>query len=178
MLFRSPELVAAIAEAVPADTVCVEGAEPSDVVPDGPQPQSGDGWRLLADEPGKGLPYATGFADDSAELANLWATVGLEGPIPEIDFAEEAVAWFGPAVSGSCSDIRLDDVVFDAATAVLSPVIVQPGGARACTSDANPHAYIVALDRSRLPNRFTVSIGAPNEECCPEGTTQVDLDAR
>jgi len=170
-----PALVADLASAVPSGAVCVEGAEPADVVPAGPQPQSGDGWRLLADEAGAGMPYATGFAGTASELAELWRTIGLDSPLPDIDFEHEVVVWFGPAVSSSCSDIRMDDVVFDPTAAVLSPVIVQPGGARICTKDANPHAYVVAFERDRLPGRFTVSIGAPNDECCPDGTTPVEL---
>jgi hypothetical protein len=167
-----PAVVADLAAAVGTDGVCVEGTEPADVIPEGPQPERGEGWRLLADEPGAGVPYDTGFAGTAEELAALWNEIGLAGEPPSIDFVEEVVVWFGPAVSGSCSDIRLDDVVLDGAE--LRPEIVLPGGSRGCTDDANPHAYVVTYERARLPERFTISV-APNDTCCPEATTAVDL---
>jgi len=171
-----PARVADLAAAAAGNEgLCVAGAEPDEVVPEGPQPQAGEGWRLLADEPGAGRAYATGFAADDTAYAALWADIGLSGDPPPVDFATEVVAWFGPAVSGSCPEIRLDDVALDEATATLHAEIVLIGGARGCTSDANPHAYVVAVERAILPDRFTVSIGAPNTECCPEGTTEAEL---
>jgi hypothetical protein len=168
------EVVAGLAAAVPAGTVCVTGANPADVVPEGPQPEAGDGWRLLADEPGIGMAYATGAATDQAGYGALWAEIGLPGDPPAVDFATEVVLWFGPAVSGSCDEIRLDDVVLDEETAIMRPEIVLVGGNRSCTDDANPHAYVVAYERSRLPQQFTVTV-APNDQCCPEATTEVEL---
>lgn len=169
-----PELIAGLAAAVSPGTVCVTGADPDDVVPEGPQPQAGDGWRLLADEPGIGMAYATGAATDQAGYEALWVEIGLPGEPPAVDFATEVVLWLGPAVSGSCPEIRLDDVVLDDATATVRPEIVLIGGNRSCTGDANPHAYVVAYERSRLPQRFTVTV-APNDQCCPEATTEVEL---
>jgi hypothetical protein len=170
-----PAVVDALVADVGSEGLCVEGAELAEVVPEGPQPQAGEGWRLLADEPGIGRPYATGFAADPAAYAALWADIGLPGEPPAVDFDTEVVAWFGPAVSGSCPEIRMDDVVFDGATATLHPEIVLIGGARGCTDDANPHAYVVAVDRALLPDRFTVSVLPPNPDCCPEGTTEAEL---
>lgn len=167
-----PALVADLAATVGPDGLCVEGADPADVIPEGPQPQSGAGWRLLADAPGVGAAYDTGFAGSPGELAALWTEIGLDGDPPAIDFSQEVVVWFGPAVSGSCDDVRMDDVVLDGD--VLRPEIVLPGGARACTDDANPHAYVIAYERARLPERFTVTV-APNDTCCPEATTEVEL---
>lgn len=174
-----PNVVADLAAAFPDDVelLCVTGADPADVIPDGPQPTEGDGWRLLADEPGAGMPYDTGFAGDADELAALWDEIGLGGEPPAVDFEREVVVWFGPAVSGSCSDIRLDDVVVDAEAAHVYPVIVLPGGNRTCTSDANPHAYVVAVERDRLPAQFAVDLGPDlPETCCPEARTEVTLE--
>ena len=141
------------------DAICVDGLAPELVIPHGPQPTEGDGWRLLVDAPGVGRPWATGFADDQTALEVLWDRIGLTEPLPMIDFAQEVVIWFGPAVSGSCSAIRLDDLVFDMAGALVYPVIVLPGGNQNCTSDANPHAYLLAVNRTRLPERpFTVEL--------------------
>ena len=48
----------------------------------------------------------------------------------------------------------------DKLNAELKPLrsFVLPGGSRSCESDANPHAYVVALDRDGLPPRFTVEL--------------------
>ncbi len=168
------ELAATFADQV--DLLCVSGADPADVIPDGPQPQSGDGWRLLADEPGAGVAYDTGFATDTGAYKALWNEIGLAGEPPDVDFGTEVALWFGPAVSGSCSDIRMVDVVIDADNALVYPRIVLPGGHRSCTSDANPHAYVVAVQRELLPERFTVTVDAERQlACCPAASTDVDL---
>jgi len=114
-----------------------------------PQPSEGDGWRLLADEH-SGARRQVGLAADAAILAELWAEIGLDAPVPEVDFGKHVVISFGVSYSGSCPDIRLDDVVVDGA--VVYPEIVNLSREVACTSDLNPHAYVVALERSRLPS--------------------------
>jgi hypothetical protein len=170
-----PAIVADLAAAFPddVDAMCVEGALPADVVPEGPQPTEGDGWRLLADEPGVGVPYDTGVATSEQELDALWAEIGIPSAPPDIDFEREVVVWFGPAVSGSCDDIRMDDVVLGDE---VYPVIVLPGGMRGCTDDANPHAYVVAIERVRIPARFTITLGEQTPDaCCPEARTEVEL---
>ncbi len=169
-----------IVERFGTDGICVEGMDPADVIPAGPQAEGGDGWRLLADEPGVGTPYRTGVAQDDDGYDALWAEIGIASERPPVDFTTEVVVWFGPAVSGSCSDIRLDDVVVDTEAGLVYPTIVLPGGDRTCTSDANPHAYVVALARDGLPPEFTLQL-APEVICtgCEEAgeseTTQVVL---
>lgn len=164
-----------------SDRLCVTGADPADVIPAGPQPEGGDGWRLLADEPGVGDVYRTAVATDQASYDALWSEIGLAGEPPPVDLDAEVVVWFAPAVSGSCREIRLDDVVVDDEAGLVYPAIVLPGGNRTCTSDANPHAYVVALDREALPGEFTVQLG-PEVICtgCEEAgeseTTPVTLD--
>lgn len=173
------ETIEAVTERFGGEPVCLEGADPSDYIPPGPQPTGGDGWRLLADEPGLGRPWATGYADSEAQLGVLLDDVGLDVEPPVVDFSTEAVIWFGPAVSGSCPDIRLDDVIFDLEERMVRPLIVLPGGWRTCTGDANPHAYLVAVLRDRLPDTpFTVELlvdaceNAPG--VCEEQRTLVD----
>ena len=86
-------------------------------------------------------------------------------------------AHFAEGASVSCASVSYFDqsvgsVVLDGD--VLRPEIVLPGGSRSCTDDANPHAYVIAYERARLPERFTISV-APNDTCCPEATTEVEL---
>jgi hypothetical protein len=170
------ETIATVVDAVGPELICLDGPDPADVIPEGPQATSGDGWRLLVTAGGRGAPYRTGFADSREEFEQLWSQLGIPAEVPDVDFALEAVVYFGPAVSGSCRDVRLDEVVFD--DDQVRPVIVLPGGARVCTSDANPHAFVVAVDRDRLPNRpFTIDLF--EEPCervpgvCQEQRTEV-----
>ena len=80
-------------------------------VAEGPQPEGGDGWRLLGDEL-VGEVYRTGIATTDEQYRELWRQVGMTSPRPPVDFATEVVVWFG-AVYGSTCPIRLDDVVVD-----------------------------------------------------------------
>lgn len=150
----------AITEAFKADLdgICVTGADPGDVMPEGPQPTAGAGWRLLADQTGTGEPYTARVALDGAEYELLWTSLGLDGEQPVVDFDAEIVVHFGAVYSGSCPEIRLDDVIIDRASGSVVAKIVQLGGERICTSDAIPRSYLVAIDRSVLPTPpFTVS---------------------
>ena len=146
------ENLAVIGSLIDTSRICVEGLEPENVVPPGPQPVSGDGWRLLVDAKGIGFPYMTGIAWDEESLTQLISTIiggeGLDADF-EVDFQEEIVVWFGAVYSGSCPTIRLDDLVVDGN--VLHAVIVDVDNALVCTADANPHTYLVALERAVLP---------------------------
>jgi hypothetical protein len=146
--------------------------------PEGPQPQAGDGWRLLGDEL-VGEPYRTGIATNAAQYRRLWQRAGMTAPPPEVDFQSEIVVWFG-AVYGSTCPIRLDDVVAvpDAEPALVHAVTVVPGGTGACTDDANPHSYVVAIERHRLPDGpFAIQLGAEDPPVgVPEERTLVNTD--
>ena len=87
--------------------------------------------------------------------------------------------WFG-AVYGSSCPIRLDDVAVDTdrEPALVHAVTVVPGGTGACTADANPHAYVVAIDRTgsrpgRSPSSSAPTTRPPGR---PEERTLVDAD--
>ena len=53
-----------------------------------------------------------------------------------------------------------------------------PGGTGACTADANPHAYVVAIARDRLPaGPFAIQLGAADPPAgVPEERTLVAAD--
>lgn len=146
----SDESLEAIADRFPGERICVEGLEPEDVVPPGPQPQAGEGWRLLYDADEVGDIYRTGIAWDQESLAALLA--GIPG-LPDVDidvaFENEVVIWFGAVHGSSCPNLRLDDVVVDGDS--VHADIVNTDNAMACTDDAIPHTYLVGLQRSRLP---------------------------
>lgn len=156
--------------------VCLDGSDPSDWPHPGPQPNAGEGWRLLADEPGVGEPYRTGIATDPESLRTLWSAIGLDGPVPEVDFQSEVVIWFGAVYGSSCPELRLDDVVVEGSMVYAQIVLTRPH--IACTDDANPRAYVVAVQRSILPKGpFAIQLSRQDPPAgAPEERTIVDAD--
>ncbi|MEM8747349.1 MAG: hypothetical protein AAGF91_11650, partial [Actinomycetota bacterium] len=156
--------------------ICFEGREPADAVQDGPQPTEGAGWRLLGSVRG-GEVYRTGVATTHEQYERLWTISAVPGDAADVDLASEIVIWFG-AVYGSSCPIRLDDVVVDIERAVVHGDFVLPGNPTDCTDDANPEAYVVALDRSELPvGPFIVQLGADDPPPgAPEERTVVAVD--
>ena len=174
----APERIAAIKERFGDEPICIEGTDPADAPAAGPQAPAGDGWRLLADELGVGFPYRTGIATDAASYRQLWAEAGVTGDPPAVDFEADVVIWFGAVYGSSCPDLRLDDVVVDLERALVHGEIVLVDAPSACTADANSHAYLVALERSRLPaGPFAIQLGADDPPSgVPEERTLVDVD--
>lgn len=171
-----PQRVAAVEARFGDEPVCIDGVDPATLPSAGPQRLAGDGWRLVADER-TGQPYRTGIAFDRASLERLWRDARLSAEIPAFDFTSEVVIWFGAVYSGSCPEIRLDDVVVDPDRAIVHAEIVDLDAAGACTADANPRAYVVALERSRLPPPpFRIQLGA--EDGLVEERTVVEADLR
>lgn len=172
------ERLAAVEDAFGDEPVCVEGADPADVPTDGPQPVTGDGWRLLADEAPAGQAYRTGIAWDDASYADLWVRAGVTADAPAVDFDAEVVIWFGAVYGSSCPDLRLDDVIVDHDRALVYADIVLVEPPAACTDDANPHAYLVAVQRAALPaGPFAIQLDADGTPAgVPEERTYVDAD--
>jgi hypothetical protein len=172
----SDERVTAALAPLAAERICL--SDTGAPTPEGPQPQSGDGWRLLGDEL-VGESYRTGIATNETQYDDLWRHVGMTTERPAVDFTGEVVVWFG-AVYGSSCPIRLDDVVIDAGgeRGLVHAVTVVPGGTGACTADANPHAYIVAVERDELPaGPFAIQLGPDDPPVgVPEERTLVDAD--
>jgi hypothetical protein len=157
------------------DAICVTGADPATVPPDGPQPTSGGGWRLVTDQTQHGEPYSVNVAVNAIEYESLWASLALDGTPPSVDFATEIVIDFGAVYSGTCPEIRLDDVHIDVDRSVVTADIVQLGGNRACTADANPRTYLVAVDKAKLPALpFTVSLSSECLHCDHVDVTSLD----
>jgi hypothetical protein len=156
--------------------VCVDGVDPADAVIDGPQATSGDGWRLLAVER-TGDSYRTGVATTEDQYASLWAQSGVTAARPLVDFDDDIVIWFG-AVYGSGCEIRMDDVIIDLDRAIVHGEFVIPGNPVSCNDDANPEAYLVAVDRARLPQGpFAIQLVAADPPAgVPEERTLVAVD--
>ncbi len=154
--------------------VCVHVPPPGSHIPEGPQPESGDGWRLLW-EARDGPIWFTAAAVNDAEYAILWDELAPGSARPPVDFTEEIVVQFSPGVSGSCSDIRFDGLVVR--DDLVYPQIVLPGEPPdGCTADANPHTYVVAIERTTFPaSAFRIQL---EENACPgcNGTDVAHLD--
>ena len=159
------------------EPLCVDTVDASDIVPVGDQPTEGAGWRLLGHAAGAGEPYRTGVATTADQLAALWQASGLEGDAPDVDWRAEIVVWFG-AVYGSGCLVRLDGVVVGGATLHGEIVVPGSGPSTACNEDANPHSFVVAVERTVLPaGPFVVQLAASDPPPgAPEERTVVDVD--
>jgi hypothetical protein len=95
-----------------------------------------------------------------------------------VDFETEVAIWFGAVYGSSCPNLRLDDVVVDEDRALIHAEIVDLDAGMACTADANPRAYVVAVERSRLPEGpFAIQLRADDPPSgVPEERTLVGVD--
>ncbi|MFN2484168.1 MAG: hypothetical protein ABR509_04430 [Candidatus Limnocylindria bacterium] len=141
--------------------------------PPGTQPEAGDGWRLLASRDWRQVAinvrgYTVAAATTDAEYGDLWQSMSI-GPPPVVDFTREFVVRFVPAVSSTCpwiafTGIGVDhaqNLVFGEISGLPATLFVDPLPENfACTTDAVPHAFLVAIDRGQAPSdRFTVRLG-------------------
>ena len=177
IVFLEPAVLSELAEQFGTDPVCVDGQDPALKPKEGPQPLSGDGWRLLADQDRTGAIYRTDIAYDASSYASLWREAGIEGAMPAVDFNAEVAIWFGAVHGSSCPRLRLDDVVVDGDRPLIHGTITELDYGM-CTADALPHAYVVALERAKLPHGpFAIQLGADDP---PPGATEeltiVDAD--
>jgi len=172
-----PELVALAEDLFGGERVCLSGMDPAQAPVEGPQQIAGDGWRLLADADGVGPAYRTGIAYDDASYDQLRDTARLDSDRPAVDFESEVAIWFGAVTGSSCPNIRLDDVVVNHDRAVVYAEIVNLDFG-ACTADIHSHAYVVALERARLPSGpFAIQLNADGPpRGAPEERTVVDVD--
>jgi hypothetical protein len=176
----TPERVAEVERLFGDEPVCLHGYDPASRPAPGPQQWSGDGWRLLADEDGRGHPYRTGIAFNEASYSALWAEAGVVGDRPAVDFVSDVVLWFGSVHGSSCPKQRLDGVVVDGDRSLVYADIVSLETFTSCTDDAVPHAYLLALQRDRLPPApFAIQLrGDDPPRGAPEERTVVDADLR
>lgn len=177
LTYLKPDLVALAEQNFAGQRVCLSGADPALAPVEGPQPTSGDGWRLLADQDRTGESYRTGIAYDELSYEHIWSAARIRGDRPAVDFQTEVVIWFGTVHGSSCPRTRLDGVVVDEGRAIVHADLTYLDGG-ACTSDAIPHAYVVALARDRLPHGgFAIQLDAADPPGgAPEERTVVDVD--
>jgi hypothetical protein len=121
----------------------------------------GHGWRLAAAVRGGGVefqPESPGEArllTDAAALDAAWELLGAPADEPAIDFGREAAVLATTFGSGSCPP-HLDGVDIGAGRITVTS---SHGFVLACTADAVPYSFLIAVDRDRMPQApFTVRI--------------------
>lgn len=155
----SPERVGELAAVVDDRPVCWKGHKPDEVVPEGAQVGSGEGWRYLAEVDG-GIPGQNSqLVTTEADLGVLWSILGARGPVPTIDFASEIVLSFEVGYNDSCPETRFDGI--EVASDVVNLLVVDPtigtGPPRGCNYDYMGRSYVVAILRAQLPSPpFTI----------------------
>ena len=149
------------------------------------QPQSGPGWRLLA-ELERGEPYTVEVATTESELDRM--ARGLDIERPDADPAREIIIRFSPAISSSCKQVHFAGIVVETDRLYGDISFPIPTG-MGCTADAAPYAFVVAVERSVLPpspfevHLFDEPVGDPAGQIVevdlrPVPTPSPDEDAR
>ncbi len=175
----TPEVVELLEKQFAGQPLCVDGRDPSDLIPDGPQPTSGDGWTLVDFRQGPpDTVYRTGVATDAEQLGELWQEAGMVGEAPAVDFGGTVVVWFSEPHGGNCHDLRLDDVLVDLEESLVHPLIVMPDDPMMCNDDiAGAYQFLVALERERLPaGPFRIQL-RPDRSYGDATVVEVDLTA-
>lgn len=133
----------------------------------------GDGWELVSFTR-SGLTYGVAVAENADDVQRMWQTLPFDVPAPQLDFAQRVLIVLGHAVSGSCPEIQFQGLQVEADRVYGS--FTFDHGQDACTSDANPAAYLLAVDRDVLPDTFTLSLER-EDICggCEEDRIEVDL---
>src|SRR5690606_32772376 len=153
---------------------CVEGIPADEAPKEKDQPLAGEGWRLLGEDE-TGEAYRSGVATTDAQLDRLWALAGLEGEPSTVEWDSEIAVWFG-AVYGSGCPVRMDGVVVEGD--LLHADLVVANAVYGCNGDADPHAFVVAVERQLLPEGpFRVQLEARDPYAgTAEERTVVDVD--
>ena len=126
----------------------------------------GEGWRLLtAGETGNQEAFTVRVAKDADAWEEVWTTIGLEGPPPTVDFAEEVAVSFGHGIGSSCRELRLDGVAIQ--DGVVFSETSDPLSPRGCTADLAAAAmFVVAIERASLPDDgFTLRLSRTTVTC-------------
>jgi hypothetical protein len=121
-----------------------------------------------------GLTYGVAVADSAVDVERMWATIPFDIAPPTVDYGSHVLLVLGHAVSGSCPEIQFQGLTIEPDRAYGEFTFVHSHDG--CTGDANPAAYLLAVERSALPDRFLLTLEA-EDICggCDEDTVVVDL---
>lgn len=134
---------------------------------------AGSGWELL-EFTRSGLTYGVAVAETPEDVERMWQSLEFDVPAPDVDFASDVLIVLGHAVSGSCPEIQFQGLTIEPDRVFGNFTFIHERDA--CTSDANAAAYLLAVERSALPDRFVLSLER-DDVCggCDEDTIDVDL---
>jgi hypothetical protein len=134
--------------------LCAAGFVGDQIGEAGPQRTSGDGWRFLA-QAEWGLGRQPRVVTTDAELEDLSADLGLDDPLPLVDWQLDIVVAFEIGYGSSCPETRFEGVVSEGGqirAVIIDPTLLEAGATyRACTSDYNARIYVVTVERELLP---------------------------
>ena len=113
------------------------------------QPISGTGWELLLQQRGLGRPNSVTVLSDQASFAQTWEALRSTRPLPTVDFSRRVVIWFVDTGTLGCRS-RIDGIRFDRDARLVTGLFGR-GLVAFCDEAAVPDAFLVAIDRDRLP---------------------------
>ncbi len=134
---------------------------------------AGPGWELLAFTR-SGLTYGVAVAENAADTARMWSALHLDRAPPTVYYTTLVLMVLGHALSGWCPEFLFQGLAIEPDRAYGEFTFVH--GHAGCTDDANPAAYLLAVERSALPDRFLLTLEA-EDICrgCDEDAILVDL---
>lgn len=95
-------------------------------------------------------PFKVAAAMQPADWAELWASLGKQGSVPDVDFSREVVFFLGMAGSSSCPE-QFERLVVDEPTGhVYAEWAAHPPN-QPCTDDLQAQGVLLAVARSVLP---------------------------
>jgi hypothetical protein len=137
------------------------------------QPPTGDGWQVLARQRGIGDRNAAHLIHDQAGLDAAWKALLLRSDPPRVDFTRSVVAWLTPVGTIACPS-RLDEIRFDSAQRLVDGSF-SLGLTMGCRSPAVSDAFLVAIDRDRLPEApYQIRILGPDPGGVANGQVVVE----
>jgi hypothetical protein len=125
------------------------------------QPQSGNGWRILAELPMVGAQPAVQVAADERSYRALMTRLGVAQP-PNVEMDRAIVVALmtsgGPGAGtldkGPCDWVHFDGLTFDIVGRHITAQVFHPRPPGVgCDAMFVPFTYVVAVDRAELPPR-------------------------
>ena len=137
------------------------------------QPNEGEGWRLIGWVRG-GAQVAPQIGADAVAALGELDLLRIGGAGDPVDMSTEVDMVVSHTVSGSCPQVRFDGLTVDTERELVEANLTDIGDLLylgACSADANPVVYWLAVRRDILPEgAFTL-----RTEKAPDISTVVDL---
>jgi hypothetical protein len=139
--------------------------------PAGTQPRAGPGWRLISDPT---LQTPSGLLVAATELGMTEARLLFGADLPDIDFDREILVIFTYSTSSTCDEMQFRGLEIDRDARRVSGLPAFGHDAypeipevRACTTDGQPHSFVVSIERASLPEApFTIRLYPPPTPDC------------